>query len=235
MNGSGYPKGFYETQQSFDFFNYAGIDRSVHLYAILNTSIKDISLTTSYKNSTGIVNYDITYESKEKLESIKLLVEVYDQNDVLVKNQTSDLKGSVEIPKVQLWWPFTMNDVFGYQYNIKFSLINGNTLLDTYYQKTGIRTIKWTENQFLINEKPFYFRGFGKHEDLNVRKGLLKVLVNKQKSHLYQIRGKGLDIPLIVKDINLIKWLGANSFRTSHYPYSEGISYNSYYPFLSFN
>jgi len=24
-----------------------------------------------------------------------------------------------------------------------------------------------------------------------------------------------------VKDFNLIKWLGANSFRTSHYPYSE--------------
>ena len=39
-------------------------------------------------------------------------------------------------------------------------------------------------------------------------------------SHL-QIRGKGLDLPLIVKDFNLIKWIGANSFRTSHYPYSE--------------
>ncbi|TKS83610.1 Beta-glucuronidase [Collichthys lucidus] len=37
------------------------------------------------------------------------------------------------------------------------------------------------------------------------------------------IRGKGLDWPLIVKDFNLIKWLGANSFRTSHYPYAEEI------------
>lgn len=35
------------------------------------------------------------------------------------------------------------------------------------------------------------------------------------------IRGKGLDNALNVKDVNLIKWLGANSFRTSHYPYSE--------------
>ena len=36
-----------------------------------------------------------------------------------------------------------------------------------------------------------------------------------------QIRGKGLDYPLTVKDINLFKWLGVNAFRTSHYPYAE--------------
>lgn len=38
-----------------------------------------------------------------------------------------------------------------------------------------------------------------------------------------QIRGKGLDWALIVKDFNLLRWLGANSFRTSHYPYAEEI------------
>ena len=36
-----------------------------------------------------------------------------------------------------------------------------------------------------------------------------------------QIRGKGLDNAVLVKDHNLIKWTGANSYRTSHYPYSE--------------
>lgn len=38
-----------------------------------------------------------------------------------------------------------------------------------------------------------------------------------------QIRGKGFDWPLLVKDFNLMKWLGANSFRTSHYPYAEEV------------
>ena len=38
-----------------------------------------------------------------------------------------------------------------------------------------------------------------------------------------QIRGKGMDYVLIAKDFNLMKWLGANSFRTSHYPYAEEI------------
>jgi beta-glucuronidase len=197
-----YPKGFAETKQNFDFFNYAGIDRSVHLYGIPQTSIKDITTVTSISNTTGVIDYNVVYDSKEEIKSMQLMIEVFDENDVSIKNQTSDLKGKIEIANAQLWWPYTMNKVVGYQYLIKFSLINDKTILDTYYQKVGIRTVKLTESQFLINDKPFYFRGFGKHEDSN-------------------IHGKGLDLPLIVKDFNLIKWLGANSFRTSHYPYSE--------------
>jgi len=34
------------------------------------------------------------------------------------------------------------------------------------------------------------------------------------------IRGKGWDNPLIIKDFNLMNWLGVNAFRTSHYPYA---------------
>ena len=47
-------------------------------------------------------------------------------------------------------------------------------------------------------------RGFGRHEDSN-------------------IRGKGLDLALFARDYNLIKWMGANSYRTSHYPYADGL------------
>lgn len=42
-------------------------------------------------------------------------------------------------------------------------------------------------------------------------------------SLLPQIRGKGLDYPTLVRDFNLLKWVGANAFRTSHYPYAEEI------------
>lgn len=36
-----------------------------------------------------------------------------------------------------------------------------------------------------------------------------------------KIRGKGLDLALMTRDFNLLKWIGANAYRTSHYPYSE--------------
>ncbi|HEY5335818.1 MAG TPA: glycoside hydrolase family 2 TIM barrel-domain containing protein [Mycobacteriales bacterium] len=57
---------------------------------------------------------------------------------------------------------------------------------------------------FLINDEPFYFRGFGKHEDLNVH-------------------GRGHDDAAMLHDFSLLAWIGANSFRTSHYPYAEEV------------
>ena len=35
------------------------------------------------------------------------------------------------------------------------------------------------------------------------------------------VRGKGQDNVSMVHDFELLKWVGANSLRTSHYPYSE--------------
>ena len=61
---------------------------------------------------------------------------------------------------------------------------------DLYEETFGIRTVAVEGTQFLINGKPFYFKGFGKHEDA-------------------AFRGRGLDVCLDVKDINLIHWLNA--------------------------
>ncbi len=41
--------------------------------------------------------------------------------------------------------------------------------------------------------------------------------------YVLQIRGKGLDFALIARDFAMLKWLGSNCFRTSHYPYAEEI------------
>lgn len=32
-----------------------------------------------------------------------------------------------------------------------------------------------------------------------------------------------MDYALVTRDYDLIKWVGANSYRTSHYPYAEEI------------
>ena len=37
------------------------------------------------------------------------------------------------------------------------------------------------------------------------------------------MRGKGHDDALMVHDFELLEWIGANSFRTSHYPYAEEV------------
>jgi beta-glucuronidase len=74
--------------------------------------------------------------------------------------------------------------------------------VDQYTERFGIRSVEVKDGQFLINNEPFYFKGFGKHEDT-------------------YYNGRGMNEVANVMDFNLIKWIGGNSFRTSHYPYSE--------------
>ncbi|XGW20277.1 hypothetical protein V3C99_003803 [Haemonchus contortus] len=74
--------------------------------------------------------------------------------------------------------------------------------LDIYRQKFGFRTVGWSENQILINDKPFYCLGFGMHED-------------------FEIHGRGFNPVVMTKDLNLLEWMGGNCYRTTHYPYAE--------------
>jgi len=75
-------------------------------------------------------------------------------------------------------------------------------VFDRYTLAIGIRTIQVTSDALLLNGKPVYLKGFGRHED-------------------FAITGRGLVPAVNVKDFALLKWINANSFRTSHYPYAE--------------
>lgn len=37
--------------------------------------------------------------------------------------------------------------------------------IDIYRLKIGVRSLQWNSKELLINDKPIYFRGFGRHED----------------------------------------------------------------------
>ena len=63
-----------------------------------------------------------------------------------------------------------MSDHPGYLYAFAVNVSSDSGVSDAYRQPIGIRTVKVTGTQFLINGKPFYFHGFGKHEDANVRR-----------------------------------------------------------------
>ena len=52
---------------------------------------------------------------------------------------------------------------------VQVKVTDNNGVSDMYRLSVGIRDILVTENQFLINGKPFYFHGVDKHEDWDVR------------------------------------------------------------------
>ena len=77
-------------------------------------------------------------------------------------------------------------------------------LQDTYPLRVGVRTVRIQGSKILVNDKPVYLKGFGMHEDI-------------------EVLGKGHNDAYMLHDFELLKWIGANSFRTSHYPYSEDV------------
>lgn len=176
---------------NFDFFNYAGINRPVRIYTTPKAYIQDITLVLDVEGSTGKIAYEIETGGQKVLQDIHIQILDGDGRKVAEGNGP---KGTLVIPEAKLWepWPGTP---YLYQAVVTFGE-------DRYEQMVGIRTVKVEGTQVLINGKPFYFKGFGKHEDSS-------------------FHGRGLDLCLDVKDVNLIHWLHANSFRTSHYPYAE--------------
>ena len=107
--------------------------------------------------------------------------------------------GVLTVADVHPWRPGE-----GYLYELAAELVEGDAVVDSYPVPVGIRTVEVRGTEFLINGEPFYFTGFGRHEDIPVR-------------------GKGHDDAFLVHDFALMEWIGANSFRTSHYPYAEEV------------
>lgn len=178
---------------NFDFFNYAGIHRPVKIYTTPKTYVDDLTIVTKFEDTNGYVDYDVNFIGEADIN-----VSIIDEDNNIVATSKGK-NGQVVIKDVKLWEP--MN---AYLYKLKVDLVKDNILIDTYSEEFGVRTVEVKEGKFLINNKPFYFKGFGKHED----------------SH---VNGRGFNEAINVKDFNLMKWIGANSFRTSHYPYSEEI------------
>lgn len=182
------PAGRKYNATNFDFFNYAGITRPVKLYTTPGEYIQDITVTSDvdFANGAADLHYTVATVGEGACH-----VEVLDESGQLVaKAEGKD--GILHIDHVRLWQPL---DAYLYDIRVTFGE-------DSYTLPYGVRTVRVDGHHFLINERPFYFKGYGKHEDTYPN-------------------GRGLNEAMNVKDLALLKWQGANSFRTSHYPYSE--------------
>ncbi|MDX6504387.1 MAG: beta-glucuronidase [Gaiellaceae bacterium] len=74
--------------------------------------------------------------------------------------------------------------------------------VDRYSLEVGLRTIAVEGERLLLNGEPLELRGFGRHED-------------------FPVLGRGANAAVAARDLHLMRDLGANSFRTGHYPHDE--------------
>ena len=175
----------------FDFYNYAGLQRPVKLLCLPKEQVTDFSVVHHLNGADADVDYTVVTNGDHDC-----VVEVYDAEGNKVAESTGKT-GTLHIANAHLW-----NVHASYLYNFVVRIMDGTAIVDEYYEKIGVRTFEIKDGKFLLNGKPIYLRGFGKHEDPD-------------------LRGRGLDLVTIKRDYECMKWIGANCFRTSHYPYAD--------------
>lgn len=180
---------------AYDFFPFSGIHRPVILHSVpTGTYFDDIFVQATHQHDIATVRCQIAFNQK-----VNGIVELSIENCEIresVKNASSiEIELTIENPRI---W----NIGKGNLYTLYALLEENGQVIDQYRVKFGVRNIEVRGNEFLLNGKAVHFKGFGKHED-------------------FDVIGKGLNLPLIIKDFDLMDWVGANSFRTSHYPYAE--------------
>jgi beta-glucuronidase len=180
-------------QTAYDFFPFAGVHRPVLLFTTPDVHLHDVTVKTSLD---GKVQVDLETSAAW---SGQATVTIADDKGAQKANVTlTGGKGgtTVALKAPRLWSP---EDPHLYTLTVR---LENAAAPDEYALKIGVRTIEAKNERLLLNGKPVFLRGFGKHED-------------------FVVHGRGLDVATIVRDFELLKWLGGNSFRTSHYPYSE--------------
>ena len=191
------PTGRRQNYPVFDFFNYCGITRPVRIYTTPKTWIRDVAVTAEIadplaEHVRATLHYHVEAVGPDAGKA-PCKVTLRDRNGGIVAAAEGS-EGTLAIEDATLWQPMK-----AYLYQLQVQLGE-----DEYTLPYGIRSVKVEGQRFLINGRPFYFKGYGKHEDSFPN-------------------GRGQNLPMNVKDLSLLKWQGANSFRTSHYPYSEEI------------
>ena len=144
-------------------------------------------------------NLSNTAETAHKTKNLYVKFLLYDAKGKIVAIRKSDLQntgaahGQIDIAGPELWSPETP-----YLYTLKICLYRGNKLLDNTVQKVGIRTISVSkEKGFVLNGISRKFKGVCLHHDL----GPLGAAVNKAA---------------IIRQIRIMKDMGADAIRTAH-------------------
>ncbi|HEY4365671.1 MAG TPA: beta-glucuronidase [Steroidobacteraceae bacterium] len=183
-------------QTTYDFFPYAGIHRPVLLFTTPDVHVRDVTVGTTVAGRNGKVS--IVLETSPGWSGRADITLAGENTELHAQGEVRNSRASIEfdVPDARLWSPQDPH-----LYKLTVSLVDA-TVRDVYRLKIGIREVRVDGDRLLVNGAPVFLRGFGKHED-------------------FALHGRGLDIAAIVRDFELLKWLGANSFRTSHYPYSE--------------
>ncbi|MDQ8201202.1 glycoside hydrolase family 2 TIM barrel-domain containing protein [Pelagicoccus enzymogenes] len=192
-------EGFHNSNPSvtYDFFPFGGIPRPVTLQITPEWErIDKIRVETALDREANHAKVSLTVSIKNSTAT-SVLLRIENDSASAAVDASGIARVNIEISSPRIW------DIGSPElYLAEVSLQKDGKTIDHYSQSFGLRTIEVVGNSLRLNGRDVFLRGYGKHED-------------------FPVLGRGLSLPLVARDFDLLAWTGANSFRTSHYPYAE--------------
>ena len=170
------------------------MQRPVCLYTTPTDFLESVFVDTSLDGGAAEVAFRVVWQGNA--DALRVTVEETGES-AEIPLSGGPARCAVRVADPRLWSPEDPH-----LYHARVELLRGGKAVDAYRQRFGIRTVEVRDGKFLLNGRSVYFKGFGRHED-------------------FLLTGRGHNPAANVRDFELMRWIGANSFRTSHYPYSE--------------
>ena len=197
-----------------DYMSYGGVSRPVVLESLSEAWIPSLHVTTHCENGSwqAVVSVQADNLTGEAIEA-EVRLTLTDRHGVKAVTQTggTDASARLVIPAnksvtetVTVSYPGVMewNEKTPVLYEMTAELVRDGVVIDDLTDRIGFREITIEGKKLLLNGKPLAIRGVCRHED-------------------HPQYGCALPAEAMAYDLNLIKDLGANSVRTSHYPNDE--------------
>ena len=182
-----------------DYMTYGGIYRDVYLDIKEQCYIADVFVKPEF---TGKIVSDIRLSGKIPHDSKIRQTAIFEggENEFLltekeVGKQEVSVNGFIENAKL---WDINHPN----RYLIRTELIADGTVIDTHEVKVGFRKAEFTKEGFFLNGRRVQIRGLNRHQS-------------------YPYVGYAMPESLQRDDARILKSLGVNAVRTSHYPQSQ--------------
>lgn len=189
-----------------DYYNYGGISRPVaiqhlqenvfiewmHLTPGIDADPRRVHCALRLRN-IGETNFVGSVEicSEENGDPARPMARL----DVAVRgNHHAVVEAELHLPEASLWTPESPSLV-----SVRAELGDGVRIFDDLLERTGLRTVEVRDRKILLNGDPIRLAGFNRHED-------------------HPDYGCAIPVPIMLKDIDLMRSMGANAVRGAHYP-----------------
>lgn len=192
---------------AYAFHNLGGIDRSVRLFALPSTYVRQMHINAGLDHDyrDGILHLNLGLQSEAQGENLSVAVKLQDGNGKTVKHSTplttiETFRGAKAVDvTTQISHPLQWSAEKPNLYHLTVEIRKGGKALERIERDIGFRTVEIRDRQLFVNGKKVKLAGACHHE-------------------FDPLTGRANTAVHAAEDVRLLKEANLNLIRTSHYP-----------------